>query len=185
VLSLPPAFVLSQDQTLKLDMRFNLADHYKLTEPASNPSQGQGGSSKRSTDLSLSVTTQQRVIRKDNVVHVSLSSYAHVKQHAKLSPRKKKTNSPAPRQTSRRKPQLIAGKSRSEAARQTGGNPVVHGRHIPPPTFPCQLSPKTFFDTHMTPDKKKDPSENHALILGLGAANPPQIYVLSRVENAH
>ena len=90
MLSLPPAFVLSQDQTLKLDMRFNLADHYKLTEPASNPSQGQGGSSKRSTDLSLSVTTQQRVIRKDNVVHVSLSSYAHVKQHAKLSPRKKR-----------------------------------------------------------------------------------------------
>jgi len=33
VLSLPPAFVLSQDQTLKLDMRFNLADHYiPLTE---------------------------------------------------------------------------------------------------------------------------------------------------------
>ena len=113
VLSLPPAFALSQDQTLKLDLNFEPADHIVLTrshhtwsiepkpdQPAARASQRK----QRWCNLCIKTCTAEvfrpastlrtslrRMLeiktRKDSAVHVSLSSSKLVKQpDAEASP---------------------------------------------------------------------------------------------------
>jgi hypothetical protein len=103
VLSLPPAFALSQDQTLKLDLNFEPADHIVLTrshhtwsikpkpdQPAVRASQRK----QRWCNLCIKTCTAEvfrpaphtkaeasvSETRKDSAVHVSLSSFQLVKQ---------------------------------------------------------------------------------------------------------
>ena len=114
VLSLPPAFALSQDQTLKLDLNFEPADHIVLTrshhtwllrpkpnQPAVRASQRK----QRWCNLCIKTCTAEvfrpasipqspacaecfrTETRKDSAVHVSLSSSKLVKQpDAETSP---------------------------------------------------------------------------------------------------
>jgi hypothetical protein len=87
VLSLPPAFVLSQDQTLKLERRC-LADHYILD--GAHQSSQTDAALERSTDFVSFLTAF--AIRKDNVAYVSLSSDSHVKQRVTVLPVSTKAN---------------------------------------------------------------------------------------------
>jgi hypothetical protein len=91
VLGLPPAFVLSQDQTLKLNENLAPAGHYLYDE-----SQAHLLANHRSASLvNLSYVTARvshrpqtlyryimNTARKDSAVHVSLSSYLVVKQQS-------------------------------------------------------------------------------------------------------
>ena len=91
VLGLPPAFVLSQDQTLKLNENLVPAGHYLYDE-----SQAHLPANHRFANLvNLSYVTARvshrpqtlygyimNVVRKDSAVHVSLSSYLIVKQQS-------------------------------------------------------------------------------------------------------
>jgi hypothetical protein len=91
VLGLPPAFVLSQDQTLKLNENLVPAGHYLYDE-----SQAHLPANHRSANLvNLSYVTARvshrpqtlypnimHTVRKDSAVHVSLSSYLIVKQQS-------------------------------------------------------------------------------------------------------
>jgi hypothetical protein len=91
VLGLPPAFVLSQDQTLKLNENLAPAGHYLYDE-----SQAHLPANHRSANLvNLSYVTARvshrpqtlylnimHTVRKDSAVHVSLSSYLIVKQQS-------------------------------------------------------------------------------------------------------
>ena len=91
MLGLPPAFVLSQDQTLKLNENLAPAGHYLYDE-----SQAHLPANHRSANLvNLSYVTARvshrpqtlylhimNTVRKDSAVHVSLSSYLIVKQQS-------------------------------------------------------------------------------------------------------
>jgi hypothetical protein len=91
VLGLPPAFVLSQDQTLKLNENLAPAGHYLYDE-----SQAHLPANHRFANLvNLSYVTARvshrpqtlygyitNTVRKDSAVHVSLSSYLIVKQQS-------------------------------------------------------------------------------------------------------
>ena len=82
VLSLPPAFVLSQDQTLKLKRSLNRQDHYVLTRAPLRP---QASLPKIMVALinvcpPKSLSGYLSIPRKDLVAYVSLSSYSHVKE---------------------------------------------------------------------------------------------------------
>ena len=91
VLGLPPAFVLSQDQTLKLNENLVPAGHYLYDE-----SQAHLPANHRFANLvNLSYVTARvshrpqtlygyimNTVRKDSAVHVSLSSYLIVKQQS-------------------------------------------------------------------------------------------------------
>ena len=83
MLSLPPAFVLSQDQTLKLKRSLNRQDHYVLTRAPYRP---QASLPKIMVALinvcpPKSLFGYLSIPRKDLVAYVSLSSYSHVKEH--------------------------------------------------------------------------------------------------------
>jgi hypothetical protein len=92
VLGLPPAFALSQDQTLKLDENFIPASHNVFDEvPPLIPQmiahlRGIGVDLKRRPPKSLPTASLEELLlhekaaRKDSAVHVSLSSYSLVKQ---------------------------------------------------------------------------------------------------------
>jgi hypothetical protein len=98
VLSLPPAFALSQDQTLKLDLNFEPADHNVLTRshhfsstevdelPAIHIAGNDGVTLKRVPPKSFVRSRSKKPklfkceTRKDSAVHVSLSSSSLVKQ---------------------------------------------------------------------------------------------------------
>jgi hypothetical protein len=98
VLSLPPAFALSQDQTLKLDLNFEPADHNVLTRshhfpptevdelPAIHIAGNDGVTLKRVPPKSFVRPRSEKPklfkceTRKDSAVHVSLSSSSLVKQ---------------------------------------------------------------------------------------------------------
>ena len=99
VLSLPPAFALSQDQTLKLDLNFEPADHNVLTRshhfsstevdelPAIHIAGNDGVTLKRVPPKSFVQPRKMKTevfkysrLRKDSAVHVSLSSSSLVKQ---------------------------------------------------------------------------------------------------------
>ena len=86
VLSLPPAFVLSQDQTLKLNEILISAIIVACTqkpldevETTPLPSQGSGASLSKTYDTVSHPTSSSpegsEEVRKDSAVHVSLSSY--------------------------------------------------------------------------------------------------------------
>ena len=91
MLGLPPAFVLSQDQTLKLNENLVPAGHYLYDEsqahlPANhrfanlvNLSYVTARVSRQPQTLYLNI---MHTVRKDSAVHVSLSSYLIVKQQS-------------------------------------------------------------------------------------------------------
>ena len=167
VLSLPPAFVLSQDQTLKLN-EFNLGIHRRtFDEDLQNPLNRPGitalsirnpcSSLKTSTAESLSLAgTLSSAPRRQSAVHVSLSSYALVKEpetyHASHQTREPKRfdrtakpheNHPSP--TSVRPGRSLAPSSAPGQTRRSipeavpnEANPQSRDQGLPRPTTPLE-----------------------------------------------
>ena len=93
VLGLPPAFVLSQDQTLKLNEICSRLVTISLDESRTHSLQNDlpHDKSKRmvfenvTVDSLFATLASQQRSRKDTAVHVSLSSDLHVKQRSHLN----------------------------------------------------------------------------------------------------
>jgi hypothetical protein len=151
VLSLPPAFVLSQDQTLKLESE-PFARSHTIDGALHLPSQEDDGSQKkRTTDdciLNSPPLSRQRA-RKPSSTFLFLSSTMS-KNNPNPQPPQNRQNQPHPDQSPGQTNRIQYGKVAKQGRPPNRRQPRVHDRHIDPTQNTCQHRPDDFFDSTVT-----------------------------------